>query len=225
MAKIAVILSGCGVFDGAEIHESVLTLLYLDKAGAEVHCFAPDKPQMHVIDHRAQQPVNETRNVLTESARIARGAIEPLSALRAEEFDAVVLPGGFGAAKNLCTFAADGPACEIDPDVKKAINAFHRQKKVIGAMCIAPAAVAKALQDAGANPVMTIGSDAATAGALRDMGASNEPRSVSEIAVDEANRIVSTPAYMLGPSIAHVAEGIEKLVGKVLEMSRASAAV
>ncbi len=219
MARVAVVLSGCGVFDGSEIHEAVLTLLYLDKAGAEVRCFAPDKPQLHVVNHLTGQPVEEEiRNVLVESARIARGEIQPLSELKMEAFDAVVFPGGFGAAKNLCTFASEGDRCEIDPDVCRVIQDAVKRDKVVGAICISPALVARALKDTGAKPIVTIGTDAATAGAIRAMGAENEPHSVSEIAVDIKNKIVTTPAYMLGPGIASISTGIEKLVGKVLEL-------
>ncbi|MBI1390385.1 MAG: isoprenoid biosynthesis glyoxalase ElbB [bacterium] len=224
MTRVAVILSGCGVFDGSEIHEAVLTLLYLDRAGVETHCYAPDKNQMHVVNHLTQTPAEgETRNVLVESARIARGEIKALAKLRADEYDAVIFPGGFGAAKNLCGYAAEGDACSVDLDVNRVVLDAHAKGVVIGAICISPVTIARALQDKGANPVLTIGSDAATAGSLRAMGAVNEPHSVSEIAVDAANRIVSTPAYMLGPSIAHVASGIEKLVNEVLKMAKAKA--
>lgn len=217
--KAAVILSGSGVFDGSEIHEAVLTLLYLDQAGAEVQCFAPDTPQVHVINHLTQTPMEQERNVLVESARIARGDIKPISELNVADFDAVLLPGGFGAAKNLCTFAMDGASCRIDAGVAAAVREAHAQKKVIGAMCIAPVTVARALKEAGVQAALTIGSDAATAGAMRELGSENKPATVSEIVVDEANRIVSTPAYMLGPGIADVAVGIEKLVKKVVELA------
>ncbi len=220
MKRVAVILSGCGVFDGSEIHEAVLTLLYLDKGGADTRCFAPDKEQMHVVNHLKGEPeADQSRNVLIESARIARGEITPLSDLKINEFDAVIFPGGFGAAKNLCTLAVDGDSCSIDPVVQQVIIDAVDNDKVIGAICIAPALVARALQDKTLNPVMTIGTDASTAGALRAMGAENQPASVTEIVVDQKNKLVTTPAYMLGQSIAPVAEGIEKLVAKVLEMA------
>lgn len=220
MAKVGVILSGCGVYDGSEIHEAVLTLLFLSQAGAQARCFAPDKPQLHVVNHLTGQPTEgETRNVLVESARIARGEIESLDKLNVDELDAVIFPGGFGAAKNLCTYAVDGDGCQVDPDVARVIQEAHLKNKVIGAICISPVVIAKALQGQQLQPKLTIGSDAATAGSLRAMGAENEPKAVNEISVDEENRIVSTPAYMLGPSIMHVAAGIENLVNKVLEMS------
>ncbi|MBN2326877.1 MAG: isoprenoid biosynthesis glyoxalase ElbB [Candidatus Omnitrophica bacterium] len=219
MAQVAVVLSGCGVYDGAEIHEAVLTLLYLDKAGAQVQCFAPDKPQAHVVNHLTGQPApEESRNVLVESARIARGEIKPLSELNMDFFDAVIFPGGFGAAKNLCTFASDGGDCQIEPDAQRVIEEAVEEGKVIGAICIAPALVARALKGKERKPIVTIGTDAAAAGALRAMGSENLPKSVNEIAVDEKNKIVTTPAYMLGPSISHVSLGIEKLVAQVLSM-------
>jgi enhancing lycopene biosynthesis protein 2 len=220
MTKVAVILSGCGVYDGTEIHEAVLTLLYLDKGGADTQCFAPDKPQMHVVNHLKGEPeADQSRNVLVESARIARGEISPLTDLKIDAFDAVIIPGGFGAAKNLCTLAVDGEACSIDADVQRIIIDAVDKSKVIGAICIAPALVARALKDKALNPTITIGTDASTAGALRAMGAENQPASVDEIVVDQKNKLVTTPAYMLGQSIAPVAEGIEKLVAKVLEMA------
>lgn len=219
MAQVGVVLSGCGVFDGSEIHEAVLTLLYLDQAGAKVSCFAPDKPQLHVVNHLTMQPAEgESRNVLVESARIARGEIKPVSELNMDQLDAVVFPGGFGAAKNLCTYAVDGDACDIDPDVARVIKDAHSKGKVIGAICISPVTVARALKDQGVKAELTIGSDAATAGSLRAMGSENKAAAVHEIVVDEANKIVSTPAYMLGPNIANVAKGIQKLVEKVLTM-------
>ncbi len=220
MKRVGVILSGCGVFDGSEIHEAVLTLLYLDRDGAEIKCFAPDKPQMHVINHLTQQPLEgETRNVLAESARIARGEISPLSQLNLDQLDAVIFPGGFGAAKNLCTFATEGVNCQIDSEVAGIIKDARSKGKVIGALCISPVLVARALKDEGVSSTLTIGSDASTAGALREMGAENQAASVNEIVVDDKNKIVTTPAYMLGPNIANVAEGIEKLVNKVMEMA------
>lgn len=219
MATVGVILSGCGVMDGSEIHEAVLALLYLDRAGAKVECYAPDKPQMHVVNHLTGRPVEESRNVLVEAARIARGDIHPLSLLHVDAVDAVVLPGGYGAAKNLCTFATAGVGCELDADVARVLREAHAKKKVIGAICISPVLVARALQETSAHPLLTIGSDAATAGAIRAMGGENRPVSVSEIVVDEANRIVTTPAYMLGPTISKVAQGIEKLIEKVLVLA------
>lgn len=219
MKRIGVVLSGCGVYDGSEIHEAVLSLLYLDQAGAEVQCFAPDKPQRDVINHLTGEPADEQRNVLVEAARIARGNIKPLSELNVEALDGIVFPGGFGAAKNLSAFAVEGPAGEVDPGVAAAIQSAVDLGKVVGTICIAPAVVAKALEGTGRNPRLTIGTDEETAQALEAMAAGHCPCSVSELCVDEANKIVSTPAYMLGQSISEVATGIEAFVKKVLELA------
>lgn len=220
MPKIAVVLSGSGVMDGSELHEAVLTLLYLDELGADVQCFAPDKDQMHVVDHVKNQPAeNQTRNAMVEAARISRGDIKPLSELISAEYDALVIPGGFGAAKNLCTFAVNGADCEVDPDMEKAILAFHESEKVVAPMCIAPAAVAKTLGQKGIKVKLTIGTDEDTAAAINAMGAEHINCSVDGVVVDVEHNIVSTPAYMLGPSIKDVSKGIRKLADKVIEMS------
>ncbi|MBN2226712.1 MAG: isoprenoid biosynthesis glyoxalase ElbB [candidate division Zixibacteria bacterium] len=220
MKKVGVILAGCGVYDGSEIHEAVLTLLYLDQAGAEIHCFAPDKDQLHVVNHLTGQPVEgDKRNVLVESARIARGEIRPLSDMKLDQLDAVIFPGGFGAAKNLCTFAVDGPACEIDPHVIGVIADAIAKKKTIGAICISPVVVARALKDSGASPELTIGQDPGTNEALTALRAKPVNAKVDDIVVDQKHKIVTTPAYMLGPRISNVAAGIEKLVMKVLEIA------
>ncbi len=221
MTTVAVILSGSGHLDGSEIHESVLTLYYLDRAGARVRIFAPDRDQHHVVNHLTGKPTGERRNVLVESARIARGRIEDLSRARIAELDAVILPGGYGAAKNLCTFAFDGADCTLDPGVEDLLRAALREKRPIGAICIAPAVVARVLETEGRKGALTIGNDAATARTLETLGAVHRNASVSEVVVDEALRIVSTPAYMLGPSIAAVASGIEKLVERVLSLAAA----
>ena len=215
--KIGVLLSGCGVFDGAEIHESVLTLLFLDQGGADIICMAPDVPQAHVINHLKQEEAKETRNVLEESARIARGEIKNLSDVNAEDLDALILPGGFGAAKNLSDFAFKGPGGAVNPQVKKILNDMLKLGRPIGAICIAPATVSMALNEN--NPELTIGNDKSTIEALESMGAKHKICSVDEIAVDEKNKIVTTPAYMLGPGIKDVAKGIEKLVKKILSMA------
>lgn len=214
--KIGVLLSGCGVFDGSEIHEAVLTMLFLDQAGAEIICMAPDIPQVHVIDHITQKEMNESRNVLVESARIARGEIKKLSDVQADDLDGLIIPGGFGSAKNLSDFALKGPGGEVNPDVKRLIDDMVTANKPIGALCIAPATVAMALKDK--SPELTIGSDEQTIGALQALGVKHTVCAVDEIAVDNNNKIVSTPAYMLGPDISHVAIGIEKLVKQVLSM-------
>lgn len=216
-ARVGVVLSGCGFQDGAEIHESVLTLLALDRAGAEVRCFAPDVEQAVVVDHRTGETVKERRNVLVESARIARGRIQDVKEAKAKDLDAVVLPGGFGAALNLSNFATKGASCDVHPEVARLLREMHAAKKPIGAICIAPAVVARAL--GASHPRLTIGHDPGTAKALTACGAVHEDCPVDRFVVDRDHRIVSTPAYMLGPSIRHVAEGIERCVAEVLAMA------
>jgi enhancing lycopene biosynthesis protein 2 len=215
---VGVVLSGCGYLDGAEIQEATLTLLALDRAGAAIKVFAPDVEQMHVVDHRAQKPAaGERRNVLAESARIARGAAEPLARARGAELDALIFPGGFGAAKNLSTFAVDGKGLKVLPDVERLVREVHGAGKPLGFICIAPVIGAKVL--GGEGVVLTIGDDLETASALESLGARHRVCKVDEIAVDERLKVVSTPAYMLGPSIARVAAGIDKLVAKVLALA------
>lgn len=218
MKNVAVILSGCGVYDGAEIHESVLTLLALSQAGATVTCAAPDIAQAHVIDHRAGEPeANATRNVLTESARIARGEIQSVTELNVEDYDAILFPGGFGAAKNLSSLAFDGPEFTVEPTVAALVEAAHQSGKVLGFMCIAPAIAAGVLGGKGVR--LTIGNDAGTAAALKSKGAKHIECPVNEIVVDEGLKVVTTPAYMLAQSIAEAESGIRKLVHKVLEIA------
>jgi enhancing lycopene biosynthesis protein 2 len=218
MKKIAVILSGCGVYDGSEIHESVLTLLALTKAGAQFSCFAPDIAQHHVINHCSGEPVEgESRNVLVESARIARGEIKPLSALKTEDFDAVVLPGGFGAAKNLCTLAFDGNSYQVNDSVATALQAFHSAGKALGFMCIAPAVAAAAL--GSAQPKLTIGNDADTAAALSGKGAKMEEASATDVVIDHNNKIVSTPAYMLAENLVDLEKGISSMIQALVDLA------
>lgn len=218
MKKIGVILSGCGVYDGTEIHEAVLTLLSLDKAMAEAVCFAPDIPQHHVVNHlTGEVEEGETRNVLVESARIARGAVRDLKDIDTMILDGLIIPGGFGAAKNLSDYAMRGASCEVLPEVADAVTRFHRTGKPIGFLCIAPVIAARLF--GGEHVEVTVGDDAATAGDINAMGARHLNRRVDEIVVSSDGKIVSTPAYMLGPSIADVAKGIDALVVKVLELS------
>ncbi len=219
MAKrVGVVLSGCGFKDGAEIHESVCTLLALDQAGAEVHCFAPDI-EFEVVDHINGKPTGEVRNVLTESARIARGQIKDVSEADPDALDALILPGGFGAAKNLCDFATKGPDCTAQPDVAKLISEMHRLGKPVGAICIAPALVARVL-GGKSSPTLTIGQDQGGAGAaLEAMGAKHQTCITTEHVVDTKNKVVSTPAYMHSDGIASVWEGVRKTVNEVLAMA------
>ena len=220
MKKVGVLLSGCGVQDGSEIHEAVVTLLALDRAGVEVICMAPDVEQRRVVDHvTGQAQKGERRNVLHESARIARGKVRDLASVQARELDALVLPGGFGAATNLCDFATAGADAKVNPEVARLGREVHAQQKPLGFMCIAPALAAAIFRGTGVSPRLTVGDDGATAHAMEQMGAKHVKRGVDEIEVDEANRIVSTPAYMLADRIADAALGIDRLVKKIVEMA------
>jgi len=218
MKKVAVVLSGAGVFDGAEIHESVITILALDRQDADVKFLAPNVSQMHVVDHLSKQPTNETRNILVESARIARGDIKDLAEADINDFDAVIFPGGFGAAKNLCNFAVKGPDCNVNPVVEKFVTDGFKAGKVMGFMCIAPALCARIAANLNIHPKITIGTDKSTAAAVESLGAQHVDCPVNDIVVDEQNKIVTTPAYMLGQRISEIADGIEKLVAKVVEI-------
>jgi len=219
MAKVAVILAGSGVYDGSELHEAVLTLLHLDEKDAKVQCFAPDKAQMHVINHAKGEPSEgEERNVLVEAARISRGDIQPLSKGQTDDYDALIVPGGFGVAKNLCDFAVKGADCDVEPGLERALLEFHEAGKPVGCLCIAPVAAAKAFGSRGIKVKLTIGNDPDTSAAINTMGAEHVNCPVDDIVVDEENKIVTTPAYMLGPSIAQVNKGIAKLVDKVISM-------
>jgi len=214
--KIGVVLAGCGFLDGAEIQEATLTLLALDRLGAEIVPIAPDKAQAHVVDHQKGEPSEGTRNVLDEAARISRGNVTALSAINHEDLDALIFPGGFGAAKNLCTFAFDGSDMSVEQDVSDLIRAIHGAGKPLGFICISPVIAAKVLGEA--KPKLTIGHDPDTAAAMTGFGAEHVECPVDDIVVDEKLKVVSTPAYMIGPSIAHVAKGIDKLVAKVVSM-------
>lgn len=216
MKKIAVILSGSGVFDGAEIHESVLALHAIEKQGASWHCFAPNIEQLHVINHITGEEMAETRNVLTEAARIARGNIEDVAKLNAEEFDALLLPGGFGAAKNLTDFAVNGAECSINTHVASACRAFAQARKPAGYLCIAPAIIPM-IYDNGVKG--TIGNDDATASAFNALGGEHITCEVDDIVFDEEHKVLSTPAYMLAGNISQAASGIEKLVSKLIEVA------
>ncbi len=214
--KIGVLLSGCGVFDGTEIHEAVLTLLTLDRAGAEIICMAPDIDQMHVVNHITQEVTGEKRNVLVESARIARGEIRNLKDVPASDLDALIMPGGLGAAKNLSDFAIKGTGASVHPEVKRILREMVSAGKPVGAICIAPATLTKALS--GKKPEVTIGNDQQTASAIEAMGGTHKTCTVDMIHIDQKNKIVTTPAYMLGPGIKDVALGIEKLVNQIMSM-------
>ena len=215
--NIAVVLSGCGVYDGTEIHESVITLLRLSQRGAHAQCFAPNIAQLHVINHLTGEEMPESRNVLVESARIARGEIKDIREAKVDDFDALIVPGGFGAAKNLSSFATEGAACSVQPDVLALAEAFAEAGKPIGLMCISPAIAAKIY---GPGVICTIGKDADTAAAVEKMGATHQECEVSDIVEDKARKLVSTPAYMLAQSISEAASGINKMVDRVLELTQ-----
>jgi enhancing lycopene biosynthesis protein 2 len=220
---VAVVLCGCGRADGSEITEAVSTLIHLSRAGLAFRCFAPSEPHAEVVNHLTGKATGESRNMLVEAARIARGEITPLSELRESNFSAVVFPGGFGAAKNLCTFAKDGPDCTVHKDVARVLHEFHAKHKPIALICIAPVLAARVLGTRAGGPgcTVTIGSDAGTAQAISAMGATNAPRTVQEAHVDSANLIISTPAYMCDAKPHEVFDGIGALVDALRTMIRA----
>lgn len=216
MGKVAVVLAGCGVYDGAEINEAVLTLLSLEQQGASYQCFAPDIEQMHVINHLTGEPAEgEVRNVLVEAARIARGDVKALSSLNADEFEALLVPGGFGAAKNLSNFAVAGPEMVVQSDFLQAAQAFHASRKPIGLICIAPVMAAAIC---GEGVQCTIGDDAETAAAIATMGAEHLTCPVGEARVDQQHKLVTTPAYMLAGGVAEAYSGISQCVKDVLAL-------
>lgn len=219
MAKrIGVVLSGCGVMDGAEIHESVATLLAIDRSGAQAVCMAPNMDQMHVINHLTGEEVpGERRNVLQEAARIARGQIKDIKLIRSAELDGLILPGGYGAVKNLSDFAVKAENCHVQPDLARLLREMFRDRKPIGVICIAPAVMAKMAQEAGATIRLTIGKDRDTAAAIQKMGIEHVEAEVSDIVIDDTHKIISTPAYMLASRISDAATGIEKLVRAVID--------
>ena len=216
MKRIGVILSGCGVRDGSEIHEAVLTLLAIDRNGAKAVCLAPDM-ELKEINHLRMEETGAKRNVLVESARIARGEISDVKGIKASDLDAVILPGGFGAAKNLCTFALEGPQGSVQPDVLRLVREMAAAKKPICAICIAPSVLALALGKDLA-PQLTIGTDQGTAQAISATGSHHVECGVRECIIDREHMIVSTPAYMLAGRISEAADGIEKAVKATLDL-------
>lgn len=219
MIRVGVVLSGCGVYDGSEIHEAVLSLLAIAKLGAEAICMAPDIEQMHVINHFSGQTEDGcSRNVLVESARIARGQILDISTVKADDIDALVFPGGYGAAKNLCDFAVKGADCTVNDQVQRLVDETLAAGKPIAGICIAPAMLAKILGQQKPPATLTIGTDKDTAATLDAMGVTHVACTVNEVVVDEQRKIVTTPAYMLADNIAQVAVGIEKAIQRMLEL-------
>ena len=219
--KIAVLLSGCGVFDGSEIHEAVSLLLAIDERGFEYQCFAPNTWQARTMDHFTGEATAiagdaDNRNVLAESARIARGQIKNLAEFDAKDFDAIILPGGFGAVMNLCNFAVKGPACQVNEEVERALKDAYQEGIVIGAMCIAPVVLARVLGKK--HILITIGNDKDMAVGIQKMGAQHQNYAVDEVCVDEEHRIVTVPAYMLAKSIKEVARGAQNLMDAVVDL-------
>ncbi len=219
--KFAVVLSGCGVFDGSEIHEAVCTMLAIEQSGCTYQCFAPNTWQARTIDHFTGSAVaiagdEDNRNVLAESARIARGNIKDLSEFKAQDYDAIVFPGGFGAALNLSDFGVKGADCDVNVEVKRAIEESYQQGIVIGAMCIAPVVLAKVLGKEHIH--LTIGNDAKLATGLSKMGAVAETRGATEVCVDSKHKIVTTPCYMLATSMPQIYDATRNLVDEMLEL-------
>lgn len=220
MIKVAVVLSGCGHLDGAEIRESILSLLYLDQQGAQVQMFAPDMTQHHVINHLTGEPAQESRHVLVEAARLARGNVRPLSQANAQAFDALVMPGGYGVAKNLSDFAFKGAEATVMPELSALIVEFHAQQKPIAAICIAPAVLVAALGK-NAAPVVTIGEDAGTAAAIEAHGGKHRNCATVDCVVDDKNLLITCPAYMRDDRIADIAQGIEKTIAELVKLAKA----
>lgn len=214
MKKFAVLLSGCGVFDGAEIHEAILSMLAIAKKGGSYEIFAPDMNQYHVINHVTGEEMDEKRNVLVESARIARGQIKNLKEFNPASFDGLLLPGGYGAAKNLSTWAFEGTDASVLPELEEAIKAMAALKKPIGALCIAPVIIAKVLGSVD----LTIGDDEETIDALESLGANHILTTHGEVVVDPDHLVVTTPCYMLDATIDQIADGAFNVVDAMIKL-------
>lgn len=212
--KIAVVLSGCGVMDGSEIHEAVTAMLAIEQQGGDYHCFAPEGEQRVVMNHATKQPANEIRRIPAEAARIARGNISLLKSFKVEDYDAVLFPGGMGAVLNLCDFANQGKDCIVHPDVRRVVEEMHAAGKPIVALCIAPVLIARIL----GNVTVTIGNDPETCMALKSMGATPEICSAAQVCVDKKNKIITTPCYMLDRSLKEVAQSTSNAVKDLMEM-------
>jgi enhancing lycopene biosynthesis protein 2 len=214
MKKFAIILAGCGVYDGSEIHEAIMSMYAVMKNGGEYQVFAPDIAQHHVINHFTGVEMPETRNVLVESARIARGKIQPVTALDLRDFDALLFPGGFGVAKNLCSYAFDGAGCEVNPDISILIREAVSLRKPIGALCISPVLLAKIMGDV----TITVGPDEEDAANVIAMGANHIATKHGEFIIDEKHRLFSTPCYQLKSTIVQIAEGADNIVKAMLKV-------
>jgi len=217
MKNIAVILSGCGFLDGAEITEAISTLIAIGQNGAQYKVFAPNK-EVAETNHLTQKPTGHKRNALQEAARIARGNIQPLEDLKAQDFDALAFPGGFGAALHLCNFGEKGSGGEIDPQVIRILKEFHESRKPIAAICIAPAIMALAFGDKGVN--VTIGDDAGTAAEIEKTGAKHQNCAVEKFVVDQSNKIITTPAYMYGSAQPHqIFAGVSGAIAELIKLA------
>jgi len=214
MKKIAVVLSGSGVFDGSEIHEATLSLLAIAKNGCSYEIFAPDMEQHHVINHLTGEVMAEKRNVLVESARIARGKIKALKEFKAGDFDGLLFPGGFGAAKNLSDWAFNGPDAKVHEEVKAAILSMIKANKPLGALCISPVLFIKVLGDVK----VTLGSDKNDEEAVLAAGAQHVKTSHGETVVDKTYKLVTSPCYMLAATILHIEEGANNVVKEMLKL-------
>lgn len=218
-ARVGVVLSGCGVFDGSEIHEAVSILIALDKRKAKIICMAPNIAQSETINHTTKKPDSQSRRVLEEAARIARGNIRDMATVRGEELDALVFPGGYGAVKNLSTFATDGPSCKVNDQVERLLREMVKAKKPIGLACIAPVLAARVLGTAGLNPKVSVGTDKGTADAIFAMKGEHQNTGETEICIDEANRLVTTPCYMNNVGPWTVYQGADNMVEEVLRLA------
>ncbi len=215
MKKFAIVLAGCGVFDGAEIHEATLTMLAIKKLGAEYQIFAPDIDQYHVINHYTGKEMKEKerRNVLVESARIARGKIKSLDEFEEKDFDALIFPGGFGAAKNLSDVAFKGSNAEVDEEVERSIKEMLAAKKPIGALCISPTIIAKVIGDVK----VTIGQDEDTAQMIEAVGGTHVTADHGDVVIDDEKLIFTTPCYMLDAEITDIWEGAYNIVDAMIK--------
>lgn len=224
--KIAVLLAGSGVYDGSEIHEAVFTLLALEEFGAQAVCIAPNEPQHHVVNHLTGEEMQEERNVMVEAARIARGAVQDLATVQVADFDGLIIPGGFGAAKNLNKWALEGPSGAIKPAVQELIVNFVKAAKPIAGLCMGPTVIAKALEGAGIHASLTVGSTEAPSPydiegisqGMGDLGAMVSMATVEEVIVDHTNKIVTAPCYMMEASILDVRENIAMAVGELVAL-------
>ncbi|XP_051937663.1 glutamine amidotransferase-like class 1 domain-containing protein 3, mitochondrial [Hippocampus zosterae] len=221
--RVAVVLAGCGVYDGSEIHEASAILVHLSRGGASVNMFAPNVEQMHVVDHVKGEPTQEKRNVLVESARLARGNIQDLSKLSVKDHDAIIFPGGFGAAKNLCTWAVKGKDCSVNGEVKAVLEAFRSEGKPIGLCCISPVLAAKVFP--GCEVTVGLENDdkypntTDTAAAINQLGCKHMSTGVSQSHVDHKNKLVTTCAFMCDAPIHEVFDGIGSMVQGVLKLA------